>query len=531
VQINQGLVRLDRGTYRGKDTISCDSPDSITCGGNLGLEVNPETQVVIVVVITLFATASVVLGLKRGIKALSQIAFGLSVFILLSVLFSDNTWYILNALTSALGYYLWYLPKISFHTDAWEELGVAAEGQGGAPDGRGGAKGWMNAWTIFYWGWWISWGPFVGTFLARISKGRKLGNFIISSLILPSLWSFVFMGVFGAAQIRITNEAISAGLNGSVPELIYGSLADKTLVGYNAPDAHGSGTHWVPVSDSTVRLPSLGTSDVLFEHLNAYGGQEWSTFMSVLTLICIVMYFVTSSDSASYVVDIMAANGSREPPRLQKIFWAFTEGAAAAALLLADNDYTDGDNAALRAIKALPIILGLPFTFLLFWMCQGLLIVCQEESGDLKIVRKNFSTFLFNLEPQSFLAMVFPFVPLSQVASKTWGQSRFLYLAGYGTAWAVAIVFLCLQPLDHAFGYMTASVYFMFALTVAMLRVAVRHELGITGDMVSDACACCFALPWAIGQMAAEDFTDAKGYLDPVVDIDGLEESQSAASI
>merc|ERR1712039_639176 len=102
-------------------------------------------------------------------------------------------------------------------------------------------------------------------------------------------------------------------------------------------------------------------------------------------------------DSASLVVDIMAANGMEEPPLAQKIFWAFTEGAAASALLASAGD--DNPKAALNAVKALPIILGLPFTFLLFWMCQGLLIICQEETSKLAIERKNFGVFILNVEP------------------------------------------------------------------------------------------------------------------------------------
>merc|ERR1719234_887843 len=101
---------------------------------------------------------------------------------------------------------------------------------------------------------------------------------------------------------------------------------------------------------------------------------------------------------------------------MQKVFWAFTEGAAAAALLASAGE--DDPKAALNAVKALPIILGLPFTFLLFWMCQGLLIVCKEETGVLPIERKNFSTFLFNLELPSFVAMLFPFWHLGEVAAK-----------------------------------------------------------------------------------------------------------------
>jgi len=505
MQINKGIVRIDKGTYRGQDTIGC---DETPCKGTSGIELGTTAQVWIIVIITLLATGSVVAGLKRGIQGLSLIAFTLSLFIIISILFMDETWYILNALTSTFGYYLWYLPKISFHTDAWEELGTvtgkAFEGLGGAPDNRGGLKGWMNGWTIFYWGWWISWGPFVGTFLARISKGRKLGQFIVTTLILPSIWSMVFLGIFGAAQIRITNQAISAGLNGTGSAFTYGSLADKTLVGYNNTD---TGV-FTPVEDGTVRLYMLATEDVLFEHLQYYGDKGYSGFITILTLVCIVLYFVTSSDSASYVVDIMAANGVEEPPLMQKIFWAFTEGAAAAALLLSAGD--DNPKAALNAVKALPIILGLPFTFLLMWISQGLLIVCAEETGKLKINRKNFKTFLFNLEPASYLAIVLPFIPFGQVASKVWGGPMPLYAVGYAVTWFTMIVFCCLGSADMAFASMGAAMYFVNALGIAGLRVAVRTKLGITGDMISDAMACTFAFPWAIGQMSAEDFNDVK---------------------
>jgi len=514
---------LDKGTYRGQGFNGCSQQicdsgirsvfndtanetlnESLTfnesftemcevCEGNVGLEVNPTTQVVIIVAITLLATASVVAGLKSGIQRLSFIAFGLSAFILFSILFMDETWYIMNVLTSSLGYYLWYLPKISFHTDAWEELDLI---NGGAPDGRGGKQGWMNTWTIFYWGWWISWGPFVGTFLARISKGRTLGSFIIASLILPSLWSFVFLGIMGAAQIRMSNQAISAGLGGKD---IYGSLVNKSAFGWEVDK------QWVPVPDQVTRLYALDTEDVLFEHLASYGGHGWATFMTVITLICIVLYFVTSSDSASYVVDIMAANGIEEPPVCQKIFWAFTEGAAACALLLSASE--ENPKAALEAVKAIPIILGLPFTFLLFWMCQGLLIVCKEEAGTLPIDRKHFSVFLFNIEPNSYLSIPFPFVGAGQVAAKCWDKvdvKPWAWMALFGGLWLSMAVLFILTVADTAFSSMGVSMYVMFAMAVAGLRVATRNKLGISGDMVSDACACCFALPWAIGQMHYE---------------------------
>merc|ERR1712178_173907 len=518
MQINKGLVRLDRDTYRGQDFI----PD-----GNLGIEEKRTVQVVIIAVITFLATLSLVLGLKRGIKWLANIAFALSFFILVSVVFLDETWYIFNANTSAIGYYLWYLPKISFHTDAWEELGSASQGLGGAPDNNGGSAGWMNGWTIFYWGGWISWGPFVGTFIARISKGRRLGPVIIASLILPSLWSFAFMGVFGAAQIRIDNQAITAtqecvrnlpsssGITVNSPcyltgtcdgcTFTYGSTADKNKFGWMVPPDAKKGVQggWQPVSDGVVRLYNLGTENVLFEHLNYYGGKGWSTFITVLVLICIVLYFVTSSDSASYVVDILAANGREEPPLTQKIFWAFTEGAAAAALLLSAGD--DNPKAALKAVQSIPIVLGLPYTFHLFYCCQSLAIVCKEESGELAMNRKNFTNFLpFNLEPMSFASFICPFIPLGNVASKAWGGSPILYWLAFGLEWGLFVVMLCLGAADKAFFALAIAAYFCFALTVAGVRSSVRQKLSITGDLLSDACASCFYLPFALGQMAGE---------------------------
>lgn len=259
--------------------------------------------------------------------------------------------------------------------------------------------------------------------------------------------------------------------------------------------------------NDVTRLYGLGTEDVLFEHLASYGGRGWATFMTVITLICIVLYFVTSSDSASYVVDIMAANGIEEPPLLQKIFWAFTEGAAACALLLSASE--EKPTAALDAVKAIPIILGLPFTFLLFWMCQGLLIVCKEESGMLSVDRKHFSVFLFNIEPISYLSILFPFFGTGKVAAKCWDKvPEGAWMALFGTLWLFMVVLFVLTAADAAFSSMGVSMYFMLAMATAGLRVATRNKLDISGDMISDVCACCFALPWAIGQMHYEFFPE-----------------------
>merc|ERR1719424_838240 len=176
----------------------------------------------------------------------------------------------------------------------------------------------------------------------------------------------------------------------------------------------------------------------------------WATFTTVIVLICIVLYFVTSSDSASFVVDMLAANGQEEPPLAQKIFWAFTEGAAASALLLSADE--KNPSAALNAVKVLPIVLGLPYTFHLFWCCQSLLIICKEEAGEIPINRKNFKNFLlFNLQPMSFVAWLFPFVPLGISASKAFGLNMILCVVLFGLEWAFVIVLLCLGAVDEAF--------------------------------------------------------------------------------
>merc|ERR1711871_1918555 len=289
----------------------------------------------------------------------------------------------------------------------------------------------------------------------------------------------------------------------------YGSKADKKKFGWMVPADAKKGIQggWEPVSDGVVRLYNLGTENVLFEHLNYYGGKGWSTFITVLTLICIILYFVTSSDSASFVVDMLAANGREEPPLTQKIFWAFTEGAAAADLLLSAGHHNP--KAALNAVKALPIVLGLPYTFHLFWCCQSLLLVCKEEAGEMAIERKNFKNFLlFNLQPMSFASFICPFIPLGNVASQAWGGSPILYCVAFGLEWCLFVVMLCLGAADRAFFANAIAAYFCFALTVAGVRSSVRQKLSITGDLLSDACASCFYLPFALGQMAGEDFTE-----------------------
>ncbi|KAK7248985.1 betaine/carnitine/choline family transporter [Aureococcus anophagefferens] len=412
-QLNKGLVRLDRGTYAGEDIFGGqwgdDPPQRAGCSGEdchkgrLGILFNVKTQIVIVWAVTALATTSVVLGLKNGIAAISYVAFGMGMILVLAVLFMDDTMYILDAMTTSFGYYLWYLPKISWETDAWARLGadhgwsrngpgaeasVVIEGDNyGGPDGQGGDEGWMHSWTIFYWGWWISWAPFVGTFLARISKGRTLGEFIMFTLILPVLYCVLWFGVFGGAGIRMQFEAL---YNNDDWDCGFSPTAGDV----KSTRLEKSGFEAKHNQAYTVNLWCLDTEDIFFDMLGSYGSRQLSYALTGYSWICLLLYFITSSDSGSFVIDILAANGDPDPPLFQRVLWAITEGAAATALLKGGGGDPDRG---LKALQAVSVVSGLPFTIVLMYMSHALYIAVQEEVGDLDEFRPDFRTSCLEL--------------------------------------------------------------------------------------------------------------------------------------
>lgn len=205
----------------------------------------------------------------------------------------------------------------------------------------------------------------------------------------------------------------------------------------------------------------------------------------------------------------MAANGIEEPPLPQKVYWCVTEGLAAIALLWSATCENAEKvacpiNTALNAVKPLPIVLGLPFTFVLFWVSQSALILCREETGLCSINRKNFKVFISNFELASFVSIIFPIPYFGKVAAKTWGGFAVKYMVGFGVIWFAMIVLILLIAVDPAFGYMGACMYVLAALILAGLRASMRDKLGITGDFISDCVTCVFAFPDAMGQMTKE---------------------------
>jgi choline/glycine/proline betaine transport protein len=267
-----------------------------------GIPQSTFVQVILIAGITAIATWSVVRGISSGIKLLSQINVYLAGGLMLFVLFLGPTLFIMKALMENIGFYLQNLPQLSTWNETYE------------------ATDWQQAWTIFYWGWWISWSPFVGMFIARVSYGRTVGEFIKGVLLVPTFITFVWITVFGNSAINI--EMFGAG------------------------DIAKAVQENVPVS--------------LFKLLEHYPLQS---ITSMLAIIVVITFFVTSSDSGSLVIDIITAGGNPEPPKMQRIFWAVMEGVVAAVLLIGGG---------LVALQTAAITTGLPFSVILLGMCVAL---------------------------------------------------------------------------------------------------------------------------------------------------------------
>jgi choline/glycine/proline betaine transport protein len=271
------------------------------------------TQVILITVVTAFATASVVSGLDKGIKKLSELNMVMAALLLLFVIIFGPTVLFFNSFVENIGLYLETLIPRSFHLDAYS-----------------GDKEWLGNWTLFYWGWWISWSPFVGIFIARISRGRTIREFIVGVLLVPTAFTFIWMTAFG-------NGALAYELAGAGPSI--GQVIQNNL--------------------------PLG----IFAFLETL---PFSGIVSFATVFLIMTFFVTSSDSGSLVIDTITSGGHLHPPVWQRVFWAVTEGVVAAVLMIGGG---------LGALQSATIATALPFTFVIVFACIGLLKGLRMETA------------------------------------------------------------------------------------------------------------------------------------------------------
>lgn len=268
------------------------------------IPVNESVQVGLIFAITCIAAISVVSGLDKGIKLLSEINLSLAFVLVMFVLLAGSTVFLLQALVQNVGYYLSNVVSLTFNLYAYDKTD------------------WIGGWTIFYWGWWVSWAPFVGLFIARVSRGRTIREFVSGVLLIPVGFTFVWMTVFG-------NSAIDQILNQD----------NQTLA----------------------TMVSQDVSVALFGFLESI---PLASITSVLAIIMVVVFFVTSSDSGSMVIDMLSSNGSDKSPIWVKLYWAFGEGLVAVILI-----YAGG----LSALQTMTIASALPFSIVLLIGMYGLI--------------------------------------------------------------------------------------------------------------------------------------------------------------
>lgn len=268
-----------------------------------GIEANLTSQLILIAAISGLAIVSVVRGMDGGVKLLSNINMMLAALLLAFVFTTGPTLSIITGFGTALASYAEYAIPLSDWT--------------GRDD-----REWYHGWTIFYWAWWVSWSPFVGMFIARISKGRTIRQFLAVVLVVPVIVATIWFTTFGVTAI----EQVKANI-GQLP----GGVTDAPLV--------------------------------LFQMLE---NLPFAQIASGLAIILLIVFFVTSSDSGSLVIDAITAGGRTDAPVAQRIFWAVLQGLVAAALLVG------GGAGALGAVQAGTIATGLPFTFVLLVCCYSL---------------------------------------------------------------------------------------------------------------------------------------------------------------
>src|SRR5699024_7968998 len=271
------------------------------------------TQMIIIAAVTVLFMLSAISGLCRGIKWLSNTNVVIAILLMIFVLFAGPTTFLLNLFTTSLGNYIEYLPQMAFRMAPFSEENTE----------------WIQGWTIFYWAWWLAWSPFVGTFIARVSRGRTIREFVFGVLLVPTVFCALWFTIFGGTGIDMDIAS-----NGGIWESMdYGAVTELAL----------------------------------FEALKDL---PFATIASVLSIVLISTFFITSADSATFVLGMQTTNGMLNPPLLIKLTWGVIQAGAAAVLL-----WSGG----LDALQTASIISAFPFVIILLFMMVSLHKALDEE--------------------------------------------------------------------------------------------------------------------------------------------------------
>ncbi|HLR10552.1 MAG TPA: BCCT family transporter [Sporosarcina sp.] len=278
-----------------------------------GISISIQSQFVIIAVVTVLFIASAWSGLSKGIKYLSNTNLVVAVILLALVVILGPTLLIFNMFTETFGGYLSNLVEMSMRTAPLD-------------DGR---RAWLDGWTIFYWAWWISWAPFVSMFIARVSRGRTIREFLVGVLIAPTILGAFWFAAFGSTAIDI-------------------QMGGK------------------------IDLSQFSTELTIFEMFDA---MPWSLILSVAAIILIASFFITSADSATFVLGMQSTNGSLTPPNNVKLIWGLIQSTIAVILLSVNG---------LTALQNTIIIAALPFSFVMLLMVFSLIKALREEMDGIK---------------------------------------------------------------------------------------------------------------------------------------------------
>lgn len=267
-----------------------------------GIETSATTQIWLIVAVSIMASMSVILGVDKGIKRLSELNLILALILLLFVFFAGPTIYLLQTTLQNVGDYLSNLFTMTFNLYAYQP------------------NGWIGGWTIMYWAWWISWSPFVGMFIARVSKGRSVREFIVGVMLIPTGFTMIWMGFLG-------NAGLYNILHKGQQSLLTATQQDSSMA--------------------------------FFEFLSA---MPFAGVFQVVATVLVILFFVTSADSGALVTDYLTAK-TDQSPLWQRLFWTVLMAILAIVLLLAGG---------LKALQSATIMSALPFTFIMLLICIGL---------------------------------------------------------------------------------------------------------------------------------------------------------------
>ncbi|MEQ1311113.1 choline BCCT transporter BetT [Acinetobacter sp. XH1639] len=283
-----------------------------------GVEQSSQVQVGLIVFVSILASMSVFLGLDKGVKRLSELNLVLALVLLAFVFIAGPSIYLLQTTIQNMGSYMSNLFGMTFNLYAYQP------------------NGWIGGWTIMYWAWWISWSPFVGMFIARVSRGRTIREFIVGVLLIPTGFTIIWMGFLGNAAL------------------------------FNIMQEHNHSLIHAVQSDSSVAL---------FEFLNHL---PFSGVMSLLATVLVMLFFVTSADSGALVTDYLTAK-TENSPTWQRLFWTVLMAALAIILLLVGG---------LSALQSSIIMSALPFTFIMLLMSWGLLKALKLDVTKMKAIQE-----------------------------------------------------------------------------------------------------------------------------------------------